>query len=83
MQEIKYQDQTVKQYADVVKALKEKHPDIVGVTVDISTDDMAREVELSVGTTVVFMTPEQAVDLMQQLRRAVVRVKPKALRHNR
>lgn len=79
MQELTYQQMHEIGYDDVVNALREKIPGIQGVTVDVTPVD-AGEIRLTIGEHRLHMTPEQCVDLMQQLRRAVVKVKAVALR---
>ncbi len=80
MQEMTVDQKPVHQYDDIVNKLKEAHPELIGTTVDISvTDD--KMVSITILKTQVFMTPEQAVDLMKELRRAVVRTKPRALKY--
>jgi len=78
MEELKFQDKPVKQYAELVDKLKKEHPDIVGVSVDVSVD--GDDVKLSIGNNALWLKPEQAVDLIKQLRRAVVKIKPRLLR---
>jgi hypothetical protein len=67
---------------DRLHRLQERYPDIVGVTVDVTPVDTG-EIQLTIGKNAVFFTPEQCVDLMQELWRAVVKVKPAALRKKR
>jgi hypothetical protein len=78
MEELKFQDKPVKQYAELMDKLKTAHPDIVGVSVDVSID--GGDVKLSIGNNILWLKPEQTVDLIKQLRRAVVKIKPKLLR---
>jgi hypothetical protein len=82
MQELTYEDMHQQNYDAIVKCLQEAHPEIKGVTVDVTPVD-ADEIKLTVGEHRVHMTPEQCVDLMAQLRRAVVKVKPAALHPKR
>ncbi len=77
MQEIKHGD-FQKKYPDVIKAMQEKYDNIKGVVVEITEiDDI---IKLSYGDSDLYLTPGQVVDLMRELRRAVVKVNPKALR---
>lgn len=78
MQNLTYEQLHQKNYDAVVDELREKFPEIKGVTVDVTPVD-AGEIALTIGDHRVHFTPEQCVDLMQQLRRAVVKVKPAAL----
>jgi hypothetical protein len=78
MEELKFQDQPVKQYAELIDKLKETHPGIVGVSVDVSVD--GGDVILSLGNIKLWLQPAQVVDLIKQLRRAVVKINPKLLR---
>ena len=80
MQELKHNDVALK-YPDVIKAMQEKYDNIQGVTVEIAETDDA--IKLSYDNNDLYMTPEQAVDLMRELRRAVVKVNPKALREKK
>ncbi len=77
MQELTRDEQLIKNYVQVVDGLRKKYPGIEGVKVDISESE--GEILLSIGEHKFYMTPEQAVDLMKEIRRAVVKVKPKAL----
>jgi len=79
MQNLTYEQLHLKKYDSVVDFLREKYPDIQGITVDVTPID-ASEIKITIGEQRVHMTPEQCVDLMQELRRAVVMVKPAALR---
>jgi len=79
MQNLTYEQLHQRNYDAVVDSLREKFPDIQGVTVDVTPVD-ADEIKLTIGEHRVHMTPEQCVDLMNELRRAVVKVKPAALR---
>lgn len=79
MQNLTYEQLHQKNYDAVVEGLQEKYPEIRGVTVDVTPVDID-EIKLTIGDHRVHFTPEQCVDLMQELRRAVVKVKPAALR---
>ena len=81
MQKLTYQEQNDKVYADVLAKLQETRPEIVGVDVDVSVTD--GEIKLTVGENSLYMLPEQAADLYFNLRRAIVKVKPKVLRKKR
>ncbi len=81
MQDLTYEDRLIQNYDHVLKSLQEKYPGIEGVKVDVSPSLEGANITLTIGDRPLFMTPEQAVDLIQQLRRAVVKVKPKALRN--
>lgn len=81
MQELTFEGKLGITYESIIEDLKKEHPDIdfIGESVDVSTD--FESVVLSIGTNrKLYMTPEQAVDLMNNLRRAIVKTKPKALR---
>ena len=77
MQEIKHGD-FQKKYPDVIKAMQEKYDNIKGVVVEITEEDDI--IKLSYDDSDLYLTSGQAVDLMRELRRAVVKVNPKALR---
>jgi DNA-directed RNA polymerase subunit F len=82
MQNLTYEQLHQKNYDAVVDELREKFPEIKGVAVDVTPVD-ADEIKLTIGEHRVHFTPEQCVDLMQALRRAVVKVKPAALHPKR
>ena len=77
MQELKHND-LILQYPDVLAEMKEKYGDVEGVTVEL--EEMNSHIKLSWGTVELYVTTSQAVDLMRELRRAVVKINPKALR---
>ena len=77
MQELKHDD-FKKKYPDVIKAMQEKYDNIKGVVVEITEEDDI--IKLSYGDSDLYLTSEQTVDLMRELRRAVVKMNPKALR---
>jgi len=58
--------------------MQEQDKNIQGVLVEIT--EIGEEIKLSIGENDLYMTPEQVVNLMKELRRAVVKIKPKALR---
>ncbi len=77
MQELNHGDFN-KKYPEVIRSMQEKYGSVKGVTVEITeTDDL---IKLSYGNNDLYLTAEQTVDLMRELRRAVVKVNPKALR---
>ena len=77
MEELRHDD-VRKFYPDVIKEMQEKYGNVKGVVVEIAeTDDI---IKLSYGDSDLYLTSEQVVDLMRELRRAVVKVNPKALR---
>ncbi len=78
MEELKREGKTVKTYADVIAAMKEKYPELTGTKVDVTSE--LGDIVLSINSQKLYMTPEQAIDLTIQIRRVVVKVKPKALR---
>lgn len=51
--------------------------------IDVDVAPISGQVRLKIGEGELYITPEQAVDLMFALRRAVVRVKPAALRKDK
>ncbi len=77
MEELKHGEVKIA-YPDVIEEMKKKYNDIVGVKVEIKQEIDA--IKLSFGENDLYMTPNQAVDLMRELRRAVVKLDPKALR---
>lgn len=80
MEELRHGDMK-EMYPEVIKEMQEKYGNVKGVIVEITeTDDI---VKLSYGGSDLYLTSEQAVDLMRELRRAVVKVNPSALRKKR
>ncbi len=78
MQELKHGELS-QMYPKVVKELQEKYDDnIKGVVVEIT--EIGGIIKLSFDNNDLYLTPEQAVDLMRELRRAVVKISPQALR---
>ncbi len=77
MQELKHNDR-IFQYPEVIEEMKEKYVGIEGVSVEIT--EINNHIKLSYADNDLYITPEQAVDLMRELRRAVVKTNPKALR---
>ncbi len=77
MEELRHGD--VKEfYPEVIRAMQEKYANVKGVVVEITeTDDI---IKLSYGDSDLYLTSEQVVDLMRELKRAVVKINPKALR---
>ena len=77
MQELKH-GELRERYPEVIRSMQEKYGSVKGVTVEITeTDDL---IKLSYGNNDLYMTAEQTVDLMRELRRAVVKINPKALK---
>ncbi len=77
MQELKH-GELRERYPEVIREMQEKYDNIKGVVVEITEiDDI---IKLSYGDSDLYLTPGQAVDLMRELRRAVVKINPKALR---
>ncbi len=77
MQELKHGELRTK-YPEVIRKMQEKYDNIKGVVVEITEiDDI---IKLSYDDHDLYLTAGQTVDLMRELRRAVVKVNPKALR---
>ena len=77
MEQLKH-DEISKTYTGIIRKMQEKHENLKGVLVEVS--EVGEEIKLTIDSNDLYLTPEQAVDLMKELRRAVVKVKPKALR---
>ena len=77
METLKHDD-IEKSYPKVIREMQEKYKNIQGVLVEIT--ELGNHIKLSIGSNDLYLTPEQTVDLMHELRRAVVKIDPKALR---
>ena len=81
MKDLYRQGEALKQYApEIRKMIEDATEQIINdTTVDVSIVE-GNLIQLSIGDVRLIATPEQVVDLMQEMRRAVVKTKPKALR---
>ena len=77
METLKHDD-FEKNYPGVIRQMKETYDNVQGVIVEIEiVNDL---IKLNYGSNCLYLTSDQTVDLMRELRRAVLKVDPKSLR---